>query len=47
MLELSWPLEDDVAMSVDSGEEEWQRLHDIRLNGQLLGNIQFFFFRTK
>lgn len=36
MMDLSWPLEDDVAMSVDSGEEEWQRLHDIRLNGQLL-----------
>ena len=37
ILDLTWPLEDDVAMSVDSGEEEWHRLHDIRLNGQLLG----------
>ena len=32
-----WSGEDDVAMSVDSGEEEWHRLHDIRLNGQMLG----------
>jgi len=32
--------EDDVAMSVDSEEkEEWHRLHDIRLNGQVLEYI--------
>jgi len=35
-MDLVWCAEDDVAMSVDSGEEEWHRLHDIRLNGQLL-----------
>ena len=38
IMDLHWSPEDDVAMSVDSGEEEWHRLHDIRLNGQLLGN---------
>ena len=37
MMDLVWNPEDDVAMSIDSGEEEWHRLHDIRLNGQLLG----------
>ena len=37
MMEVAWSAEDDVAMSVDSAEEEWHRLHDIRLNGQLLG----------
>ncbi|XP_023326347.1 SPRY domain-containing protein 3 isoform X2 [Eurytemora carolleeae] len=36
MMDLVWNPEDDVAMSIDSGEEEWHRLHDIRLNGQLL-----------
>ena len=36
-MDLVWNPEDDVAMSIDSGEEEWHRLHDIRLNGQLLG----------
>ena len=28
--------EEDCAMSIDCGEEEWRRLHDIRLNGQVL-----------
>ena len=27
--------EEDCAMSIDCGEEEWRRLHDIRLNGQV------------
>lgn len=35
-MDLQWNAEDDIAMSVDSGEDEWHRLHDIRLNGQLL-----------
>jgi len=39
MMEVAWSAEDDVAMSVDSAEEEWHRLHDIRLNGQLLEYI--------
>lgn len=39
MMEVQWTAEDDVAMSVDSAEEEWHRLHDIRLNGQLLEYI--------
>ena len=34
-LELRWAPEEDIAMSVDCGEEEWRRLHDIRLNGQV------------
>lgn len=35
-LDLRWAAEEDCAMSVDCGEEEWSRLHDMRLNGQLL-----------
>lgn len=35
-MDLRWSPEEDIAMSVDCGEEEWRRLHDIRLNGQLL-----------
>jgi len=35
-MEVRWAAEEDIAMSVDCGEEEWSRLHDIRLNGQLL-----------
>jgi hypothetical protein len=35
-MELRWAPEEDIAMSVDCGEEEWRRLHDIRLNGQML-----------
>ena len=39
MMDLVWNPEDDVAMSIDSGEDEWHRLHDIRLNGLLLGKV--------
>jgi len=35
-MDLRWAPEEDIAMSVDCGEEEWRRLHDIRLNGQML-----------
>lgn len=35
-LDQRWAPEEDIAMSVDCGEEEWRRLHDIRLNGQML-----------
>jgi len=35
-MDLRWAPEEDIAMSVDCGEEDWRRLHDIRLNGQLL-----------
>lgn len=33
--QLIWPPDEDTHMSVDSMEEEWLRLHDIRLNGQV------------
>ena len=29
-MDLHWAPEEDIAMSVDCGEEEWRRLHDIR-----------------
>lgn len=29
-MDLRWAPEEDIAMSVDCGEEEWRRLHDIR-----------------
>ena len=35
-LEVRWSPEADIAMSIDCGEEDWRRLHDIRLNGQVL-----------
>jgi len=34
-MDLSWETQDDVSMSVDNMEEEWLRLHDVRLNGQV------------
>ncbi|KAG7159881.1 SPRY domain-containing protein 3-like, partial [Homarus americanus] len=34
--QLLWPPDEDTHMSVDSMEEEWLRLHDVRLNGQML-----------
>ncbi|XP_076064885.1 SPRY domain-containing protein 3-like [Oratosquilla oratoria] len=33
---LSWQHDEDTHMSIDSNEDEWLRLHDIRLNGQML-----------
>lgn len=35
-LGLNWIPEEDSLMSVDTNEEEWYRLNDIRLNGQVL-----------
>jgi len=35
-LDCRWSPEEDIAMSIDCGEEDWRRLHDIRLNGQVL-----------
>ena len=35
-MESRWLQEEDIAMSIDCGEEDWRRLHDIRLDGQLL-----------
>ena len=29
-MDLRWAPEEDIAMSVDCGEEEWRGLHDIR-----------------
>ena len=34
--DMCWESHDDVSMSVDNMEEEWSRLHDVRVNGQLL-----------
>jgi hypothetical protein len=34
-LGLNWVPEEDSLMSVDTNEEEWYRLSDIRLNGQV------------
>jgi hypothetical protein len=35
-LEAEWEHSDVILMSIDNCEEEWARLHDVRLNGQLL-----------
>lgn len=34
-LEAEWVYEELVHMAVDSGEEEWSRLHDVKLNGMV------------
>ena len=34
-LDARW--DDVVLMSIDSCEEDWSRLHDIRINGQVTG----------
>ena len=31
-----WPPDEDTHMSVDTSEEDWLRLHHIRLNGQVI-----------
>ncbi|KAK3101514.1 hypothetical protein FSP39_004141 [Pinctada imbricata] len=35
-LEAEWHYEDLVLMAIDDGEEDWSRLHDVRLNGMIL-----------
>ncbi|KAK7862936.1 hypothetical protein R5R35_004894 [Gryllus longicercus] len=35
-VDLNWVPEEDTLMSVDNNEDEWYRLNDIRLNGQIL-----------
>ncbi|XP_045174288.1 SPRY domain-containing protein 3-like [Mercenaria mercenaria] len=35
-LDAEWQYEELVHMAVDSGEEEWSRLHDVKLNGMTL-----------
>ncbi|OWF36364.1 SPRY domain-containing protein 3-like isoform X1 [Mizuhopecten yessoensis] len=35
-LEAEWLYEDLVLMAVDNGEDDWSRLHDVRLNGTTL-----------
>lgn len=34
-LDAEWQYEELVHMAVDSGEEEWSRLHDVKLNGMV------------
>ncbi|XP_066266186.1 SPRY domain-containing protein 3-like [Branchiostoma lanceolatum] len=36
LLEVEWCQEDDSLMMIDSCEEEWARLHDVRVNGAIL-----------
>ena len=33
--DLHWDSHDDVSMCIDNVEDEWARLHDVRLNGQV------------
>lgn len=35
-LDAEWQYEELILMAVDSGEEEWSRLHDVKLNGMTL-----------
>ena len=34
-LDAEWHYEELILMAVDSGEEEWSRLHDVKLNGMV------------
>ena len=34
-LEAEWQYEDLVLMAIDDGEEDWSRLHDVRINGMV------------
>lgn len=36
-LDAEWQYNELVLMAVDSGEEEWSRLHDVKLNGSVSG----------
>lgn len=36
ILDVNWMPEDDMLMCIDSNEDDWSRLHDIRLNGSVL-----------
>ena len=36
LTDMMWESHGDVSMSVDNLDEEWSRLHDVRVNGQLL-----------
>ncbi|KFM80855.1 SPRY domain-containing protein 3, partial [Stegodyphus mimosarum] len=35
-LDIKWLPEEDMLMCIDSNEDEWSRLHDIKLNGTIL-----------
>lgn len=35
-LDAEWQYEDVISMAVDNGEEDWSRLHDVRLNGMMI-----------
>ena len=41
-LDAEWQYEELILMAVDSGEEEWSRLHDVKLNGM----VRFILKRT-
>ena len=34
-LDAEWEQKDIIHMSIDNCEEDWSRLHDVRLNGQV------------
>ena len=37
-LDAQWEHSEVILMSIDNCEEEWARLHDIRINGQVRNN---------
>ena len=40
-LEAEWQYEDLVLMAIDDGEEDWSRLHDVRINGMVSTKDRF------
>jgi len=40
-LDAQWQHSGVTLMSIDSCEEDWSRLHDVRINGQVSDTIQY------
>jgi hypothetical protein len=46
-LDAEWQYNELVLMAVDSGEEEWSRLHDVKLNGSVIRHVYFVYLMDK
>lgn len=42
MLDAEWHYEDLELMAVDDGEDDWSRLHDVKLNGTVRPYLERF-----
>ena len=46
-LDAEWQYNELVLMAVDSGEEEWSRLHDVKLNGSVIRHVYFVYYELR